>query len=178
MSLIATSFGMIRPWRHDDNAALVQYANNKAIWRMMRNGFPHPFDQAAAQAFLMAVSRQIPVTFFAVATVEQAIGGIGVTPGSDVHQHSAELAYWLGEPFWGRGYATEAIQRFTSYAFVAYNLIRIYAQPYATNIGSIRALEKAGYQLEGRMRYNVLKEGRLLDQLLYATIRAAALDDV
>lgn len=119
---IPTSFGMIRPWRRDDSAALVQYANNKAIWRMMRDGFPRPFDNAAAETFLMAVSRQTPNTFFAIATVEQAIGGIGLTLGSDVHQHSAELAYWLGEPFWGRGYMTDSIQRFTGYAYIAYEV--------------------------------------------------------
>ncbi|MCU0490992.1 MAG: GNAT family N-acetyltransferase [Chloroflexaceae bacterium] len=169
--IIATSFGQIRPWHAGDATALVRYANNRNIWRNMRDGFPHPYTWEAARAFLTAVAAQSPTTFFAIATANEAIGGIGITIHSDVHRLTAELGYWLGEPFWGRGYITESIAAFTSYAFATFGLVRISAEPYATNQASARALEKAGYSYEGRLRCNVLKEGLILDQLLYAAIK-------
>ncbi len=123
-----------------------------------------------ADAFLQAVSQQDPVTFFAIATNEEAIGGIGITINSDVHRCSAELGYWLAEPFWGKGIMSESVVNLTDYAFENFGLIRIYAEPYAINPASCRILEKAGFVLEGRMRKNVIKNGQVLDQFLYAKV--------
>ena len=84
---------------------------------------------------------------------------------------SAELGYWLGEPYWGRGVMTEAVRAFTDWSFARFALHRIYAVPYATNPASARVLEKAGFTCEGRMRRSVIKLGQVLDQLLYADVR-------
>ncbi len=169
--MISTSFGLIRPWNSQDVPCLVRYGSNRKIWLNMRDGFPYPFSEERAQVFLERVARQDPTTFFAIATQEEAIGAIGISINQDVHRLTAELAYWLGEPFWGKGIVTEAIIKFTEFCFVRFGLVRIYAEPYEANPASARVLEKAGFILEGRMRCSVIKEGRILDQLLYAKIR-------
>jgi len=169
--MMETSFGLIRPWREDDRPALVKYANDRDVWLNLRDAFPHPYTEASAAGFLEMVARQNPTTFFAIATLDEAIGGIGVSPGADVHRLTAELGYWLARPFWGKGFMTEAVAKFSEFAFEAFHLVRIYAEPYATNDPSCRVLEKAGFALEGRLRASVIKDGRILDQLLYAKLR-------
>jgi RimJ/RimL family protein N-acetyltransferase len=168
---IPTSFGEIRPWRADDDAALAKYANNRKVWLNLRDGFPHPYTLADAQAFLARVTAMQPVTMAAIATFEEAIGGIGLSFNQDVHRLTAELGYWLAEPFWGRGLMSEAVAKFTAYGFQAFGLVRIYAEPYAHNRASCRVLEKAGYALEGRLRRSVIKDGVILDQFLYASLK-------
>ena len=168
---IATSFGSIRPWHPDDIPALVRHANNRNVSMRMRDAFPHPYTVADANAFLGIVARQNPVTFFAVATPDEAIGAIGLTRNADVHRLTAEMGYWLAEPYWGRGIMSETVRAFSDFAFVAFGLVRIYAEPYEGNAASCRVLEKAGFALEGLMRRNVIKDGRILDQYLYAKIR-------
>lgn len=171
MTTIYTSFGMIRYWSIHDADSLVKYANNRKIWINLRDGFPFPYTVEHAQIFLAMVAQQNPVTFYAIATPEEAIGGIGITINTDVHRLTAELGYWLAEPFWGKGIMTEAVTRFVDFAFEHYGLVRIYAEPYATNSPSCRVLQKAGFVLEGRMRKSVIKDGRLLDQFLYAKVK-------
>jgi RimJ/RimL family protein N-acetyltransferase len=81
------------------------------------------------------------------------------------------LGYWLAEPFWNKGIMTEAVKLITDYAFEHLNLNRIFAQPYDRNRASMRVLEKAGFQFEGRLKGNVYKEDEILDQLLYAKLK-------
>jgi [ribosomal protein S5]-alanine N-acetyltransferase len=168
---IPTAYGEIRPWRHTDADALVKYGNNRNVWLNLRDGFPHPYTAGAAQAFLERVSHLTPATMFAIATQAEAIGGIGFSINQDVHRLTAELGYWLGEPYWGRGIMSETVARLTDYAFEQFGLVRVYAEPYAHNAPSCRILEKAGYTLEGRLRNSVIKEGQILDQFMYAKIK-------
>lgn len=165
-----TSFGAIRRWRRDDAGSLARYADDRRIWRNMSDAFPSPFTRERADAFIAMTARQSPTTYFAIAGADEAIGGIGLSLGGDVHRHTAELGYWLGAPFWGRGYMSEAIARFTAAAFARFSVLRIFAQPYAGNAGSIRALEKAGFRREGCLRSAVLKEGELRDQFVYSRL--------
>ncbi len=161
----------IRDWASEDAAALARYANNREIARWLRDRFPSPYTAADAQAFLAVVSRQDPRTVFAIATQGETIGGVGLKFGDDVHRFTAELGYWLGEPFWGRGIMTEAVRRFVPWAFEHLEVHRIYAAAFAENDASIRVLEKAGFEREGRLRASVFKSGRIHDQLLYAKIK-------
>ena len=162
---------VIRPWSEDDAAAVHRYADNRNIWLNVRDIFPHPYRLEDAQSFLKWVTQQKPVTTFALATSQEAIGCIGLRLGEDVHRRTAEVGYWLAEPFWGRGIMSDAVTTFTDHAFGAFNLVRIYAEPFANNRASGRVLEKAGFVLEGRLRASVEKDGRILDSFLYARVR-------
>jgi len=161
---------MIRNWQDQDARAIAKYANNRKIWQNLRDGFPHPYGLQDAEDFLRQVFQQDPRTYFAIASKEEAIGGIGLGIGNDVHRFTAEMGFWLAEPFWNKGIMTESVVQFTEYAFEKFRLYRIYAEPYASNPASAKVLEKAGYQLEGILRANVFKDGRVLDQSLYARI--------
>jgi RimJ/RimL family protein N-acetyltransferase len=161
----------LRSWRRGDELSLVRYANNRNVWRNLRDRFPHPYTAADADAWLAHVSAQAPVASFAIVVDGEAVGGIGLEPGTDVHRRSAEIGYWLGEPFWGRGIATEALRAVTEYAFRTFDICRLEAAVFEWNPASARVLEKAGYTLEGRARLAVTKDGRTGDRLLYALVR-------
>jgi RimJ/RimL family protein N-acetyltransferase len=161
----------VRPFKVDDAAAIARYANNRDVWITLRDRFPHPYTLEDAVAFLGVATTQQPPSDFAIATSEEAIGGIGLHRQSDVHRLSAEIGYWLGEPFWGRGIATRAVRALTEWAFATTPLERLFACVFATNPASARVLTNAGYQFEGRMRRAVIKDGRMLDQLIYAALR-------
>jgi RimJ/RimL family protein N-acetyltransferase len=171
MLTIPASFGAIRPWSDTDVDSIVKYADNRNVWLNLRDGFPHPYTRDDARSFLALVKQQNPMTFFAIASDDKAIGAIGITLNQDVHRLTAELGYWIGEPFWGKGIMSEAVRLFTDFAFDNFRLVRIYAEPYTANKGSCRVLEKAGYSLEGRLRSNVIKDNQILDQFLFARVR-------
>ena len=162
---------VIRSWSPGDAVALQRYANNRNIWINLRDVFPHPYTMEDAAAFLKYVAQENPETTFAIATTSEAIGCVGLRLGVDVHCKTAELGYWLGEPFWGRGIMSEVVVEFTRYAFEAFDLHRIYAEPFESNRASVRVLEKAGFVCEGRMRGSIFKNGKVLDSFLYARLR-------
>ena len=112
---------------------------------------------------------QRPETAFAIAVGGAAVGGIGFVMMPDVERVSAEIGYWLAEPFWGRGISTEAVG-VTRYAIETHGLTRVFATPFASNQASCRVLEKAGYVLEARLRRSAIKDGRIVDQMQYAFI--------
>jgi RimJ/RimL family protein N-acetyltransferase len=163
---------VIRHWRQDDASSLTLHANDRRIWINLRDRFPHPYTPADAERFLGFVAATEPRSFFAIAKDGQAIGGIGYTLQNDVERVSAEVGYWLGTDYWGRGIMTAALRGLTPYVFGKHpELTRLYALPFAWSSASIRVLEKAGYRLEGRMRQSAIKDGRIADQLLYAILR-------
>lgn len=166
----------IRDWREDDAASIAQYANNKKIWINLRDAFPHPYTLADAEAFLSKVMRMEPRTYFAIASDLEAIGSIGLMPENAVIRFTAELGYWLAEPFWGNGIMTEAVSALSEYAFEELGLRRIFAEPYTTNAASARVLEKSGFILEGIMRAAVFKDRRILDQYLYTKLNKTPFD--
>ena len=161
----------IRSWRVGDESALARHADNRKIWLNVRDRFPHPYTLADAQGWIAHASAATPETQFAVEVEGEAVGGVGVFLQADVERYSAEVGYWLGEAFWGRGLATAAVRAFTDYAFDAFELCRIYANVFEWNPGSCRVLEKAGYVLEGRLRSAAVKDGFVLDGFLYANVR-------
>jgi [ribosomal protein S5]-alanine N-acetyltransferase len=164
----------LRSWRSDDVPAVQRYADNRRIWINLRDIFPHPYSLADAAAFIALMMQQKPETTFAIATASEAIGCIGLKLGEDVHCKTAELGYWLGEPFWGRGIMKDAVEAMVRYAFETFDLCRLHAEPFAGNHASARVLQSAGFTCEGRMEANVFKDGRVLDSFLYAKIRRTA----
>ena len=166
---ITISKAGLRPWRLNDQESLARHANSRQIWRNLRDVFPHPYTLADARAWLEHV--QGTELCWAIEVDGTAVGGITLHPQDDVHRRSAEIGYWLGEAYWGRGIATEAVWAVTAYGFEHCDLIRIYASVFEWNVASMHVLEKAGYQCEGRRRKAVTKDGQTIDDLLYAIIR-------
>lgn len=161
----------VRSFRDEDAAELARHANNRKVWLQLRDRFPHPYTIENAREFIAFARGADPETAFAVTVDDLPVGSIGVVLGEDVERCSAEVGYWLGEPYWGRGIATRALVGFTRYAFATYELERLFAVPLAANTASCRVLEKAGYRLESRMRRSAVKDGVVQDQLLYAIVR-------
>lgn len=160
----------VRSYRPSDAESLARHANDRSVWLNLRDAFPHPYTLGDAQAFIARATGATPETMFAIAVDGAAVGGIGFSLHTDVERVSAEIGYWLGAPFRGRGITSEALAAVTRYAVEAHHLTRVYAVPYAPNAASARVLEKAGYTLEGRLRKSALKDGVVLDQLLYAFV--------
>lgn len=161
---------VVRAWKASDADSLIEYGNNRKIWLNLRDRFPHPYTKRDARTFLRAVRQQDPQTFFAIDVGGVAVGGIGFVLQADVDRVSAEIGYWLAEPFWGRGITTEALRAVTAYAIRQHRLTRVFAVPFVHNTASCRVLEKAGYVLEARLRRSAIKDGHIVDQFMYAFI--------
>ncbi|HEX8946070.1 MAG TPA: GNAT family protein [Gemmatimonadaceae bacterium] len=168
---LRSPFCVVRSYRLDDAASLAKHGNNRRIWENLRDRFPHPFTDAHAVDYITRVVADPDATSFAIDVGGEAVGGISLHAGTDIERIGAEIGYWLGEEFWGRGIMTAAIGLVTDYAFAKRGLVRVFAVPFTTNIGSIRALEKVGYQREAIMRRSAIKDGTVRDQYLYAIVR-------
>lgn len=158
----------LRPFNISDIDSLVKYANNSKIAANLTNQFPHPYTKENGEAFIKMATQNIPITIFAIDINGNASGGIGIHLQNDIHIKNAELGYWLAEPFWGKGIMTKAVTQMVDYGFKTFDITRIFARPYGTNIGSQKVLEKAGFILEGRFKNTIFKNGKYLDELIYA----------
>lgn len=164
---------IVRPWRLSDAKPIARHANNLNVARQLRDRFPHPYTVGDARTFIESIMPAQPVTTFAIDVGGEAVGGIGFSPGTDVERFSAEIGYWLGEAYWGRGIAAEALRLVSEYAFRDCGMLRLYALPFADNQQSMRVLEKAGYEKEAILRASSVKFGKPRDQALYALINSA-----
>ena len=159
----------IRDWRLDDAESLAKHANNRKVWLTLRDRFPHPYGIEDAKEFLgRATNQKGREKFYCIEIDGAAVGGIGIIIGEDVYRLTAEFGYWLAEEFWGQGIMSEVVPAFVDYCFANFPLNRMFASAYANNPVSARVLEKAGFLFEGRLHKNVIKDGQILDSLLYA----------
>ena len=163
---------IIRSWRPSDAAGLARQANDRRVWLGMRDAFPHPYSLEDAQRFIAKALGMSPETYLAIEVSGAVAGGIGYTLHVDVERVAAEVGYWLGVEYWGRGIATAALGVLTRHAFLSHQeLQRLYAVPFSSNPTSGRVLSKAGYRPEGTLRQSVIKAGQILDQWMYAILR-------
>ncbi len=137
----------------------------------LRDAFPHPYTQSDADRWLTVANKYDPPRNFAVVVGGSAAGGVGLVLREDVYRRSAEIGYWLGEPFWGRGIMTAAVRATVAYAFENFDICRLYAGVFGGNVASTRVLEKAGFTFEARLRQTITKGGRTRDELVYAMLR-------
>ncbi len=165
---------VIRPWQAGDEESLARHANNYGIWRNVRNRFPYPYSMDDAREWIRLAGEEDPQLNFAIVVGGEAVGGIGLVLKDDIYRCAAEIGYWLGEEFWGQGIMTEAARALTGWAFENFDLSRIYAGVLEWNPASMRVLEKAGYQFEARLRKAIIKEGQVMDELIYAVVRETA----
>jgi RimJ/RimL family protein N-acetyltransferase len=159
---------VVRSYRPGDEDALARHANDRGVWLNLRDRFPHPYTRQDAEHWVRFAAGATPETNFAIALDSQAVGGIGLVLHDDVERCSAEIGYWVGRAYRGRGIATAAVRGLTAHAFATHALTRVYALPFADNAASRRVLEKAGYRCEGRLRRSAVKDGRVRDQQVYA----------
>ena len=156
----STGTTAMREWRPADAADLARLADDRAVWLGLRDVFPHPYGLGDALGFIALAGRMEPRTYFAIEADGELAGGIGYIRQTDVERIGAEVGYWLGRAFWGRGIATAALRLLTAHAFAADpELRRLWAVPFARNIASARVLEKGGYRLEGTLRQSAIKDG-------------------
>lgn len=161
----------MRPFRKRDIPALVRHANNINVSRNLRDSFPYPYTDVDADGWVKFVTQHSPPRNLVLTHDDEAIGGIGLRLQEDVHRLSAEVGYWLSESYWGRGIVAQALKLFTDYAFANFPFERIYAGVFERNPASVRVLEKAGYEYEATLRRGVVKDGLVMDELIYTVLR-------
>jgi ribosomal-protein-alanine N-acetyltransferase len=162
----------LRPWSVNDAVKLAAIADNKNIADNLRDGFPNPYSIDDALKWLnIVLSEEFPYRYFAIAVDNSLIGSIGIVSKSDIYRKNVEIGYFLSEEHWGKGIITKAIKAATSYAFKEFDIVRVYAEPFADNYGSRKALEKAGFTLEATLKNNVIKNGIIKDSCIYAVLK-------
>ena len=163
---------LLRPWLEADAAACAALADDEGVAANLRDVFPHPYTEQDARDFIALCLAADPDE--ALSCVVVGGGGfaesVSLTRGADVARKSAELGYWFGRPFWGRGVATEAVRQMCARGFGEWDIVRIFAEPFSHNCASCRVLEKNGFTHEGTKRLSVYKRGKLLDSEMYALV--------
>ena len=164
----------IRKWELSDAKDLAVALSNKKVQDNLRDGLPYPYTEQDGKEFISAMlSADENETFaFAITVDNMVIGSIGIFRQGNIHRQIAELGYYIAEEYWGKGIMTEAVKQICEYVFANSDIIRIYAEPFAYNIASCRVLEKAGFQYEGTLRSNAVKNGRVIDMEMYSLLKA------
>lgn len=167
---------ILREWRKDDIDDIVKAADNPNIAKNLRNTFPSPYLRADGEWFVNdCIAREGRGQIVRAVEAEgKAVGGIGVTLKDDVYEKSAELGYWLSEDYWRKGIISQAVRMICREAFARFDIIRIFAEPFADNAGSRGVLEKAGFTYEGTMRNGVYKNGEVHSYCMYSLLREEA----
>ena len=164
----------IRKWELSDAKDLAAALSNKKVQDNLRDGLPYPYTEQDGKEFISAMlSADESETFaFAITVDNMVIGSIGIFRQGNIHRQTAELGYYIAEEYWGKGIMTEAVKQICEYVFAKSDIIRIYAEPFAYNIASCRVLEKVGFQYEGTLRSNAVKNGRVIDMEMYSLLKA------
>jgi len=162
----------LRNWQEKDIKSLSRNANNKKIWDNLRDGFPYPYTELAAKQWIEIANHDIPLKNFAIEYKENAIGGIGIVIKADIFRKNAEIGYWVGEKYWNKGIATKAIKAMIDYSFETFNINRLYATIFDSNIASIRALKKCGFIEEAKLKSAVIKNNEIQDCLIYSLLKS------
>ncbi len=163
---------ILRPWRPEDAASVAILADNPKIAANLRDAFPSPYEREHARAFIDNCLNCDSDTHlhYAVDRDGRAVGSVGIRKKDDVYRKSAEIGYWLGEPYWGGGLMSRAVHLASRIAFSTMDIVRIFAEPFAHNAPSCRVLEKSGYVLEGILKKSIIKDGKIGDSCVYALL--------
>lgn len=158
----------LRPWHINDADELAKIANNKNIAQFMADVFPHPYSSENAKTFIAFATSNPNSKIFAIIVDEKPVGSIGLHLQTDILRKNAEIGYWLGEQYWGKGIITQAIPQMIDYGFKNMDIVRIFARIFGTNKASQKVVEKCGFTLEGRYEKTIFKNDEYLDELIYA----------
>jgi len=162
----------LREWQLSDIKSLAENANDIDVWNNLRDYIPNPYSEKDAEEFIkMILSQENPKTILAICVDGKAVGSIGIILGKDVERITAELGYWLGKKYWGKGIMTQAIKQMTEYAFENFPIHKIFATPFDFNIGSQKVLQKAGFKREAILKQHAIKNGKIIDLHYYSLIK-------
>ena len=163
----------IRKWKLTDAKDIAVALSNKKIQDNLRDGLPYPYSEQDGIDYISSMlSANEDETFaFAITLDDKVIGSIGVFRQQNIHRQTAEMGYYIAEEYWGKGIMTDAVKQICEYVFKNSDILRIYAEPFAYNTGSCRVLEKAGFQYEGTLRNNAVKNGKVIDMKMYSLLR-------
>ncbi len=163
----------IRKWKLADAKDLAKALSNRKVQDNLRDGLPYPYLEQDANDYIssMLSANENDTFAFAITLDDKAIGSIGVFRQQNIHRQTAEMGYYIAEEYWGKGIMTEAVKQICEYVFEHSDIIRIYAEPFSCNMGSCRVLEKAGFQYEGTLRSNAIKNGKVMDMKMYSLLR-------
>lgn len=174
MPIIKAQRLVLRPFVLADASFVQQYAGDYDIaYNTLNIPYPYELQQAESwinthqQSYEDEVSLTLAIDHFEPTYL---IGAIGLHNISRDHD-SAELGYWIGKPFWNKGFCTEAAMALLKFAFEHYNLNRIFAQHFSHNPASGRVMQKLGMKHEGTLRQHVKKWGNYLDIEVYGILR-------
>ncbi|KAH8727100.1 acyl-CoA N-acyltransferase [Phaeosphaeriaceae sp. PMI808] len=178
--IFTTARLIIRPQYPNDAASMSLHANNEAVAEYMSLAFPSPYTLTDAKNWIAMNTPTPPCHFglFEASSPDIQIGGIGLVPGSDCSSHVAEIGFWIGEIFWGKGYTTEALEGFTKWSFESWEgkngqrLRRLTGTVMSGNIGSMRCFEKCGYEHEGVLKAHIEKHGKVMDRHMFGLTKA------
>lgn len=162
---------VLRRLTFSDKIQLAELANNKKIWNNIRDYFPHPYTLGDAEQFIKLTQGENPQTTFAISFGEEFVGVVGLVLRTDVYRKSAEIGYWVGEPYWNKGIAERAVNLIVEYGFTTLQLERIDTGIFAFNKASARVLEKCGFEFEGIFKNSIFKNNRISDELRYGIIK-------
>ncbi len=161
----------IRKWKLSDAKDLASALSNTKIQDNLRDGLPYPYTEQDGVDYISAMLSADENETFAITIDGKAIGSIGVFRQGNIHRQTAELGYYIAEEYWGKGIMTEAVKQICKYVFEKSDIIRIYAEPFAYNAASCRVLEKAGFQYEGTLRNNAIKNGKVINMKMYSLLK-------
>lgn len=162
---------ILRPWSINDAAELAEIANSKNIADNLRDLFPFPYSIKDARKWLRSILPVNPPCNFAIIWNNIIVGNIGILTKEDVYRRNAEIGYFISEKYWGQGIAARAAKAVTSYAFSNFDIVRVYAETFADNTRSARALEKAGFKLEATLKNSIIKNGVIKDLFIYSVLK-------
>jgi ribosomal-protein-alanine N-acetyltransferase len=158
---------LLRPYREVDVPALTRLLGAKEVAATtLRIAYPYTEDDA--RAFLQSLASPASKFGMFATPTNELVGGIGLNV-EEAHRR-AELGYWVGVPFWGRGYATEGAREMLRHGFEDLKLNRIYAGVFSGNPASEQVLRKIGMKHEGTARQHFQKWGQFLDDVCYGIL--------
>ncbi|MBN2521352.1 MAG: GNAT family N-acetyltransferase [Bacteroidales bacterium] len=170
MEIIGKSI-KLRSFRTNDKTQVAKLCNNKKLFDNVRDFFPHPYSEKDAENYIQFCMKENPQYTFAIEKEGELVGAIGLLRQTDVYRLSAEIGYWIGEPYWGQGIATEAIKLLTKYGFEELGIIRIHTGVFDFNKASQRVLEKAGYKLDCVFKKSIIKNNVICDEYRYSMVK-------
>jgi len=144
LPVIETGRLTLRAPRRGDAKAIAALANDRRIAANTAR-IAHPYGAADAEQFIASVNKRDSETCFVIMLADRLIGACGLDPRED----GPELGYWLGAPYWGRGFATEAARALIDHAFGELKHATLQAGARVSNPASRRVLEKCAFQWTG-----------------------------